>query len=799
MSIRTPSLPNHPFPVLPLRRGALFPGTSMTIPIGRPRSVALARSLSVGDVIGVAVQRDAKQSEPLAADLYPIGTVAVVQRVVQASDRTWRLVIEGVGRFRLHNIVQSEPFWYGEGEPIDDVSEDVTEERLLAEALRTRVAALSAEEGGSLSQGLDGSLRPGPLADRVAAGLNLPADREVEVLSTLHVAERLRLVSRFLTEMVARTDMKRKIESEVRRELTRSQKEVILREQLRAIQKELGQGDEDGEDEVSRLRKRIDEAGLPEEARAAIERDLNRLAQMSPQQAEYNVIRNVLELVADLPWSARAEANDDLRAVEARLEADHYGLEDVKRRILEHMAVLKLAGTQRGTILCLAGPPGVGKTSLGQSIADATGRPFVRLALGGVRDEAEVRGHRRTYVGARHGRILNALKTAGKKNAVILLDEIDKLSQGGWSGNPEAALLEVLDPAQNHTFTDHYLELPFDLSEVLFICTANSLENISRPLLDRLEIIEIGGYTMREKQQIARRHLIPKQLEAHAIRPGLLELTDEALEAMIGGYTREAGVRQLTREFTRICRGLALEIARGDAEAPVDPFQVDVEDVRRYLGRPRFHDMVAERTTVTGVATGLAWTPVGGDILFVETSFMPGKGQLQITGQLGEVMKESAQAALTYVRSHAEALEIDADFIGRHDLHIHVPAGAVPKDGPSAGVTIFTALTSLLTGRRVRSDTAMTGECTLRGRVLPVGGIKAKVLAAHRAGLRRVILPARNGADVEDVPEAVRSTMEFVLVEDMAEVIAAALEPAEVLMGHPHLGGLAGAGSTLPM
>ncbi|HSI05588.1 MAG TPA: endopeptidase La, partial [Myxococcota bacterium] len=524
----------------------------------------------------------------------------------------------------------------------------------------------------------------------------------------------------------------------------------------------------------SSLRRRIEEAGLPDEAKKVAERELARLEGMNQMQAEHGVIRNYLELIASLPWSKRADGVVDIAKMSEKLDADHFGLDDVKKRLLEHLAVLKVTGNTKATILCLFGPPGVGKTSLGQSVADALGRPFVRVALGGVRDEAEIRGHRRTYVGALPGRILHALKTAKVKNPVFLLDEIDKMGVG-WGGSPEAALLEVLDPEQNKTFQDHYLELPFDLSEVLFICTANQIDGLSAPLRDRLEIIELSGYTLDEKFAIAKKHLIPKALKEHGIAEEMLSVSDDALRAVVGSYTREAGVRQLQRQITKLCRALVLELER-HPEMKSDKFVIAEKDLSKYLGKIRFFDEVAERTSVPGVATGLAWTPVGGSILFIETSRMRGKGRIEITGQLGDVMKESARAALSYVRSNAEKLGVDPEFMDKQDLHIHIPAGGVPKDGPSAGVTMFTALTSLLTGSKVRSDTAMTGEVTLRGRVLPVGGIKEKVLAAHRAGMKRVILPKKNERDIDDVPEEAKKDLTFFFAEDMSEVLAAALD-----------------------
>ena len=767
--------PTSPFPVLPLRSGTLFPGTTLTLPVGRVRSVALLDALAPGQILGVAFQKSADVSEPGDGDLHDIGTWARVARLERTRDRGFRVTLDGLGRFHLSRVTRTEPFWTAEGTDAEETDEATPEARVLAESLRERANALASQSGGALTSVTANGDDPGAVADQITASLGLPQEKELRVLRELDVPTRLRLVADLLTEAKELFELKAKIDGDVRKEFGKNQREALLREQIRALKRELGE-ERDADDELTALRKRLDEAGLSPDARAAADRELRRLEGMASQNAEAHVIRTYLETLADLPWTRRADAKDDLDAVSARLDADHFGLEDVKKRVLEHMAVLKLSGNPRGTILCLAGPPGVGKTSLGQSIADATGRPFLRISLGGVRDEAEVRGHRRTYVGAMMGRVMQAMRKAKVKNPVVLLDEVDKLAQG-WQGNPEAALLEVLDPEQNKTFTDHYVEVPFDLSEVLFVCTANDLGTLSAPLRDRLEIIEVQGYTADEKLHIARRHLIPKQLKEHAIPEGALTVTDGALKAIIRDYTREAGVRQLQREITRLCRALALDVARSADAAPLVRV-IDEADVVGRLGKARFHSEVAERTSSPGVATGLAWTPVGGDILFIETSRMPGKGGVEITGQLGDVMKESARAALTYVRSNAVELGVDPGFLASHDVHIHVPAGAVPKDGPSAGVTIFTALTSLLTGRRVRSDTAMTGEATLRGRVMPVGGIKAKVLAAHRAGISRVVLPARNRPDVDEVPEAVRSVMEFIFAEDMSQVLAAALEPA---------------------
>jgi len=774
------AIPASPFPLLPLRSCVLFPGTAQTLPVGRSRSVALVEAIRAGDIIGVAPQRETRNDELTLTDLNPVGVFARVVDIHRVAAGDYRLILEGLDRFQLTGLLRNDPFWTASGTPLPDELEDAGAVAALALELREKVQSV---EGWAHAELADPAADPGLYADQVASALGVAPARELEVLAERGVAARLKLVLDLFETQVLHAEVKRKIRQDVQREVGKGQREAILREQLRAIQRELGDDGQAGG--LDKLKERLDKAGLPEEPREAADREFQRLEGISAQAPEANVIRTWLELIADLPWSAKAEVKDDPDAVARKLDEDHHGLADVKKRILEHMAVLKLTGRSRGTILCLVGPPGVGKTSLGQSIADATARPLVRVALGGVGDEAELRGHRRTYIGALPGRILTALKKAKVRNPVLLLDEIDKLGSG-WRGSPEAALLEVLDPEQNKSFTDHYLELPFDLSEVLFVCTANDLGGLSAPLRDRLEVIELAGYTQDEKVRIARTHLIPKLLAELAIPEGCLSLTDASVAAIIRDYTRESGVRQLNREISKICRGAALEVARAaDGKAP--RMEVDELDLPTYLGKLRFFSEIAERTSVPGVATGLAWTPSGGDILFIETSRMPGKGHLEITGQLGDVMKESAKAALTFVRSHAVELGIAGDgedALEAWDLHIHVPAGAVPKDGPSAGVTMFTALTSLFTDRRVRSDTAMTGECTLRGRVLPVGGIKSKVLAAHRAGIRRVILPGKNRRDYEEVPAEVRNQLEVVFADDMREVIAAALEEAPAHLGN---------------
>jgi ATP-dependent Lon protease len=783
--------PSSPFPVLPLRSGVLFPGASLALNVGRPRSVALLRAVRENDIITVVTQKEAGEVDPTLEGVHRRGTFARILKIAPQNDRSWRLVLEGLDRFDLDALEQTEPYWRGRGAVIASTRGSEVEATLLAQSLRDRVSEVIEQNGGALEEVPPLGDDPGLFADRVAAALPLDGDAALELLQTDDVIDRLRAVVERLAQAQAMAELRTKIDKDVRESFGKRQRDAILREQLEAIKKELGDG---AEDEGDTLKQRLADAELPPEIRKIADRELRRLEASGGQGPEANVIRTYLDWLADLPWEKRASVHDDIDRVGAKLDADHHGLEDVKKRILEHLAVHKLSGNPRGTILCLVGPPGVGKTSLGQSIADATGRPFVRISLGGVRDEAEIRGHRRTYVGALPGRLVHGLRKAGVKNPVMLLDEVDKLGQG-WGGSPEHALLEVLDPEQNKTFTDHYLEAPFDLSEVMFVCTANTLETISAPLRDRLEIVELSGYTEPEKVAIARRHLIPKRLKENGIPDGALALTDDALAEIIHSFTREAGVRQLDREITRLCRAVALEVARQTDDVRLEKV-IDAPELRPYLGKPRFQSEVAERTSLPGVATGLAWTPFGGDILFVETSRMPGKGKLEITGQLGDVMKESARAALSYVRSHSNELDIDVGVLDTSDLHLHVPAGAVPKDGPSAGVTIFTALASLLSGRRVRSDTAMTGEVTLRGRVLPVGGIKAKVLAAHRAGIRRVVLPARNERDLDDVPSETRAEMEFIAVSDMSDVLAAALEDVTTVLPPAGFGQRGASGST---
>ncbi len=767
----------HELPVLPLRNLVLFPGVVLPVDVGRPSSLRL-----VDDVVGrgansrliVTTQRDPQRDDPGPEDLHPMGVEAEVLKVIKLADTRVTVVLRGLERARFVQFVSRTPYLIARFEHMPDLVPSPVEVEGLAMAVREsakQMIALSPEIPDEAGGVLDQIKDAGRLGDLAAANLEMTTEERLALLAETSVKARLEKVLTALRHRIEVFKVKEKIDTQVREEFSRHQREIVLRQKMKAIQSELGEG-EGGED-TGEFDKRIAEAGMPEDVEKAARKQLARLSAMPPASAEYTVVRTYLEWLVDLPW--KKETEDKLELVEARaiLDKDHYDLEKVKKRIIEYLAVRKLAPNKRGPILCLAGPPGVGKTSLGKSIARALGREFYRMSLGGVHDEAEIRGHRRTYIGALPGRIIQAMKRAGTRNPVIMLDEIDKLGSD-FRGDPSAALLEVLDPEQNYSFSDHYLEVPFDLSRVLWIATANMLDPIPPALRDRLEIIELPGYTQREKKHIARSFLLPKQIAEHGLTEHHISLSDAALDVVIDHYTREAGVRNLEREIAGVCRGVAVKVAAGQEYKT----SIEATDIQDYLGPERFQSEVAERTEVPGVATGLAWTAVGGDILFVEVTRMAGKGNLVLTGQLGNVMKESAQAAASYVRSHALELGINADFFEKADIHIHVPAGGTPKDGPSAGVTLLIALVSLLTGRRVRHDVAMTGEISLRGTVLPVGGIKEKVLAAHRAGITRVILPERNEKDLVDIPEEVRSTLDIRFVRRIGEVIDLALEPA---------------------
>jgi ATP-dependent Lon protease len=764
--------------VLPLRNLVLFPGVVLPVDVGRPGSLKL-----VEDVVKhqpsrllIATQRDPQIEEPRPEDLHPIGVEAEVLKVVKLSDSRVTVVIRGVERRRLGPFTHVAPYLAAEVYPVEELNATGAEADGLALAVREaakQVIALSPDIPDENAQIIDAIREPSRLADLASANIEQSTDERMGLLSELDVTLRLRKVLQALQHRVQVFEVKEKIDTQVREEFSRHQREAVLRQKLKAIQEELGEFDE-GED-TSEFEEKIKTAGMPEEVEKVARKQLDRLKSMPSASAEHTVTRTYLEWLVELPWSKRTD--DRLELGEARniLDADHYDLEKVKRRILEYLAVRKLAPHKKGPILCLAGPPGVGKTSLGKSIARALGREFVRISLGGVRDESEVRGHRRTYIGALPGRIIQGMKRVGTHNPVFMLDEIDKLG-ADFRGDPSAALLEVLDPEQNNSFSDHYLEVPFDLSEVIFIATANELAPIPAALLDRMEILELPGYTREEKRAIAEKYLVPKQLGEHGLTAHHVSLTTGAIYEIIEHYTREAGVRNLEREIANVIRGVAVKVASGETfHAELGPDQL-----AEYLGPAKFFSEVAERTEQPGVATGLAWTPTGGDILFIEVTRMPGKGSLVLTGQLGNVMKESAQAALSYVRSHATELGIPGDFLEKSDLHLHVPAGATPKDGPSAGNAILSAIVSLLTGRRVRHDVAMTGEITLRGSVLPVGGIKEKVLAAHRAGIKRVILPERNEKDLVDVPDEIKRDVEVVLVKRVGETLLAGLEERPV-------------------
>jgi ATP-dependent Lon protease len=761
-------------PVLPLRETVPFPETVLPLAVGQPRSVALVNdALGSNRLIAMVASRDREKEEPQPDDLYRVGVVGTIARMMRAPDDTLRILVQGGTRVRLDEFLQTEPYLTASISELPDVVDASPELTALTRNVQQtfgeivqQVPYLPEELQLALAN-LDDSVA---ISHLIAGSLRIDTAEKQELLEEVDVAARLRKLSAILARELEVISIGSRIQSQVQSEVDRGQREFILRQQLKAIQEELGELDEQSA-EANELRQQLDSIDLPEEVRRQADRELARLERLPPAAAEHGVIRGYLEWIASLPWDKSTEDNLDLDHAREVLDADHYDIEQVKDRILEFLAVRKLKPDARGSIMCFVGPPGVGKTSLGRSIARALGRNFQRISVGGVRDESEIRGHRRTYIGALPGTIIRAIRDAGSNNPLLMIDEIDKMG-ADFRGDPASAMLEVLDPEQNHSFRDHYLDLPFDLSKVIFVCTANDLDRVPGPLRDRMEVIQLAGYTEEEKLEIGRRYLVPRQIERSGLTKSKIAFSDAALRAIIRDYTREAGVRQLEREIGSVCRKVALEYARGTRTRKLT---VSEKRVRELLGRPRFHAEVPPHTSEPGVATGLAWTPVGGDVLFVEATAMPGKGRLTITGQLGDVMRESAEAAVSYVRGHSP--ELPEDWFASHDLHVHVPAGAIPKDGPSAGITIATALRSLVTGRAVRDDVAMTGEITLTGQVLPIGGLKEKALAAQRYGVKLVIAPKLNEPDCEDFPEHLRRDVEFRFLDHVEEVFGLALEP----------------------
>jgi ATP-dependent Lon protease len=763
-------------PVLPLRDTVTFPDTVMPLAVGQERSVQLVNDVLGGDRMLVMVaSRDPENDEPGPDDLYDVGVVGVVARMMKVPDGTLRILVQGTQRVKLGPYVTESPYLVSKIAELPDVSEPSPELEALTRNVQRTFSEI-VEQIPYLPEELQLAIAniddPSSLGNLIVSALRLGVEEKQALLEEIDIAKRLRHLAKILARELEVVQLGTQIQTQVQSEVDKGQREFFLRQQLKAIQDELGEGDEQ-QAEVNELRERIEAADLPEQALKAAERELGRLEKLPPAAAEHGVIRTYLEWLVELPWSVETEDNLDIRHARKVLDEDHYDLEKVKDRILEYLAVRKLNPDSPGPILCFLGPPGVGKTSLGRSIAKALGRGFERISVGGVRDEAEIRGHRRTYIGALPGTIIRALRDAGSRNPVFMIDEIDKMG-ADFRGDPASAMLEVLDPAQNDSFRDHYLDLEFDLSDVVFIATANMLETIPGPLLDRMETIELSGYTVEEKRQIARRYLVPRQIAANGLKPSQIEFADAALTAIVEEYTREAGVRNLERQIGTVCRKVARNVAEGKSKGKV---KVSGKKARELLGRRRVFAEQRRRTKVAGVATGLAWTPVGGDVLFIEATAMPGSGKLTITGQLGEVMRESAQAALSWLRGHWRevAPKVEEGWFAEHDIHIHVPAGAVPKDGPSAGVAMTVALASLVSGRPVRNDVAMTGEVTLTGQVLPIGGLKEKSLAAQRAGIKRVIVPERNEGDVAEIPEQELGSLEFVYVDEVSKAIDVAL------------------------
>jgi ATP-dependent Lon protease len=774
----SPPLPSDGLIIVPVRGMVLFPGTVLPITLGRPRSVLAAqRAVREQKPVGIVMQRDADAADPLPVDLHRMGTIANVVRYITAPDGTHHLVCQGEQRFRVDDYLTGWPFFVAKAERIAEPTP--TSDEIEARFVHLKGQAIEAiqllpQAPNELLATIQGIDSPGALADLVATFMDATPDEKQEILETVDLGPRMDRVSRLLAHRIEVLRLSQEIGRETKASLDARNREVLLREQMAAIQRQLGEADEGKTAEIAELDKAITEARMPKEVEDQARKELRRLQRMPEAAGEYGMVRTYLDWLVDLPWALPEETPIDIAEARRILDEDHFGLEKIKRRIIEYLAVRKLSPEGKAPILCFAGPPGVGKTSLGQSIARAMNRKFVRVSLGGVHDEAEIRGHRRTYIGALPGNIIQGIRKARSRDCVMMLDEIDKLGSG-VQGDPASAMLEVLDPEQNNTFRDNYLAVPFDLSRVVFIATANMLDTIPGPLRDRMEVISLTGYTASEKFQIARRYLVRRQLKANGLKPEQVEIADDAIRAIVEHYTREAGVRSLEREIGRVLRQAAMRVAEGEA----GPITISANDLLAILGPAPFEDEVAMRTSVPGVATGLAWTPVGGDILFIEATATPGGGRLILTGQLGDVMKESAQAALSIVKNRAVSYGIDPSRFEKTDIHIHVPAGATPKDGPSAGVAMFMALVSLMTDRTIRSDTAMTGEISLRGLVLPVGGIKEKVVAAHRSGLRRVMLPARNRKDHEDIPQEVREEMAFVWLERVDDAVLEALEPAK--------------------
>lgn len=768
-------------PCIPLRGLLVYPRTVLHFDVGREKSIrALEAAMNKDKILFVSSQKDENILIPTPDDYYKVGTVVKIKQMLKIQGDSVRVLVEGMYRASIKEITAEEPYISASVDRLESIN--MPEDSIEARAM-TRVVLNSFNEYAQLATGVRTDIYdlsviiddPDALADSIAIQLDIDISKKQKILETLDVRERLTILNGIIFEENQILRLEKKLNEEVEENVKQNQKEYYLREQMKVIQNELGFG-EDAVSEAKEWLDKLDELKLDPKTDEKVRKEINKFTKMVPSSAESGVIRNYVETILSLPWNKASKTNSDIKKAEKVLDEDHYGLEKVKERILEYLAVIHLSKGIKGPIICLVGPPGVGKTSIARSIARATGREFVRMSLGGVRDEAEIRGHRRTYIGAIPGRVISAIKDAGANNPVFLFDEVDKIGSD-FKGDPASALLEVLDPEQNKEFTDHFLEIPFDLSNVMFITTANTTETIPRPLLDRMEVIDVSGYTEEEKVKIAQKYLVPKQMKAHGLKKKNFAISEKALRDLINFYTRESGVRNLEREIGSLCRKVARKIVAKKAQS----YRITPASLENYLGKHRFRYDVVENEREIGVTTGMAWTQVGGDTLFIEAALVPGAGKIELTGQLGDVMQESARTAITYIRSIADEYGIEEDFYKKYDLHVHVPEGAVPKDGPSAGVTMFTSVMSVLLNKPVRKDVAMTGEITLRGKVLPVGGIKEKVLAAHRAGIRTILLPAENKADIDDIPQSVRKQLKFVLLEKADETLKYVLEESSGL------------------